>query len=92
MPDDHLEAEAALAKLGEHLHESWAQRHPLAEDHLAAVRKAVKLQWEQEQKTKAAQAQAKKEAEISAKKSQQDIQASQDQNKRTKGPSHDQSH
>ena len=50
MPDELSDAEAKLKQLAERLRQGWAVRHPVSEETVAAVRQAVKQQWEQQKK------------------------------------------
>jgi len=45
--NDTTKAAAKLRKLGERVRAGWHQVHPLDPKHLAAVRAAVRQQWEQ---------------------------------------------
>ena len=48
MSDDNTKAAAKLSQLGDRARVGWAKLHPVSEQHLAAVRAAVRQQWEQE--------------------------------------------
>lgn len=48
MSNDNTKAEAKLRKLGERVRAGWAKLHPVSEKQLAAVRAAVRQEWEQE--------------------------------------------
>jgi hypothetical protein len=49
MPNQEPDAEAALRKLGQHIREGHAIKHPATEQDLEAVRKVVREQYEKEQ-------------------------------------------
>ena len=49
MPKQKTDAEAALKKLGQRVHEGWAKKHPVPELSIETVRNTVRQDWEQEQ-------------------------------------------
>ena len=53
MPDKKSKAVRALQALGRRAQQGWAQLEPVSEQHLAAVRAAVRQQWEAQQRTPA---------------------------------------
>jgi hypothetical protein len=52
MPKQKTDAEAALKKLGQRVHEGWAKKHPVPELSIETVRNTVRQDWEQEQVAK----------------------------------------
>jgi hypothetical protein len=52
MPKQNPDAEIALRKLGRHLRQSFAKKHPIPEKSLETVRHAVREQWDKEQEAK----------------------------------------
>jgi hypothetical protein len=60
MPEHENEAEANLRLLSERLHAGWAKLYPATPKERAAVREAVRKQWEQEQERKAAGGKARR--------------------------------
>jgi len=53
MNDDNAKAAAQLRKLGRWVRAGWVKLRPVSEKHLAAVRAAVRQDWEQEHAGKA---------------------------------------
>lgn len=52
MPDQKPDADATLKKLGEHVRQGFAKKHPIPEKSLDTVRDAVREEWEKEQQEK----------------------------------------
>ena len=74
--NDTTKAEAKLRKLGERVRAGWHQVHPLDPKHLAAVRAAVRQQWEQEHAGKSVVAEPETRQSSRAAEQQQSRQAS----------------
>ena len=51
MPNQKTDAEAALKKLGQRVHEGWAKKHPVPDQSIETVKDTVREQWEKEQVT-----------------------------------------
>lgn len=66
MTDEISIEEQALGALGRRVREGTGKRFPLTEKHRAAVREAVKQQWEKEQEVIKAIASSKKPSEKAA--------------------------
>lgn len=49
MPNEKPDAEAALRKLGQRIRQGFAERYPVQETCIEAVKNAVREQYEQEQ-------------------------------------------
>ena len=61
MTDQEHESEANLGLLSKRLHAGWAKLHPATAKERAAVREAVRKQWEQEQARQTAGDKTKRE-------------------------------
>lgn len=89
MSDDNTRAAAKLRKLGEKVREGWARLHPVSEKQLAAVRAAVRQQWQQEHGSK-----SRVQSQRTAKQTQaaQDQTSAQAESKKTKRQSRSKDH
>ena len=55
MPDDTTNAEAKLKKLGQRVRAGFAKQHPISEQSIQTVRRAVREEWQREQEVKRSQ-------------------------------------